>query len=124
MQDCGQCQGWSFPCQLGACGACGVFPFCEIQSSIKRQPCSSQPGGAPQGLEVGGGLPHLQDQQAVFPTLKNPGILPPRDGFQQCTLSLFNQTCSVSVIVKDFENRNLAKLLLLHAILTEGFHKN
>ncbi|KFP85584.1 hypothetical protein N310_03907, partial [Acanthisitta chloris] len=37
------------------------------------------------------------------------------DGFQLCTLSLFNRTCSVSVIIKDFENRNLAKLLL-HAI--------
>ncbi|KFQ08390.1 hypothetical protein N329_07994, partial [Haliaeetus albicilla] len=38
------------------------------------------------------------------------------DSFQLRTLSLFNRTCGVSVIVKDSENRNLAKLLLLHAI--------
>ncbi|KFV48018.1 hypothetical protein N328_11618, partial [Gavia stellata] len=38
------------------------------------------------------------------------------DGFQLRTLFPFNRTCGGSVIVKDFENRNLAKLLLLHAI--------
>ncbi|KAF1675793.1 hypothetical protein FQV07_0016483, partial [Pygoscelis papua] len=38
------------------------------------------------------------------------------DGFQLRTPFLFNWTCGGSVIVKDFENRNSAKLLLLHAI--------
>ncbi|KFP52336.1 hypothetical protein N323_05292, partial [Cathartes aura] len=38
------------------------------------------------------------------------------DSFQLRMLSFFNRTCSGSVTVKDFENRNLAKLLLLHAI--------
>ncbi|KFQ97002.1 hypothetical protein Y956_09190, partial [Nipponia nippon] len=38
------------------------------------------------------------------------------DSFQLRTLFLFNRTCGGSVIVKDFENWNLAKLLLLHAI--------
>ncbi|KFV11682.1 hypothetical protein N339_06752, partial [Pterocles gutturalis] len=38
------------------------------------------------------------------------------DSFQLYMLSLLKRTCGGSVIVKDFENRNLAKLLLLHDI--------
>ncbi|KAF1646759.1 hypothetical protein FQA23_0008797, partial [Aptenodytes patagonicus] len=54
--------------------------------------------------------------ETISQPCKNPGILPPGDSFQLRTLFLFNRTCGGSVIVKDFENRNSAKLLLLHAI--------
>ncbi|KFV91955.1 hypothetical protein N327_01421, partial [Fulmarus glacialis] len=56
----------------------------------------------------------LQQPESIY--TESYGSADTWDGFQLRMLFLFNRTCGGLVIVKDFENRNLAKLLLLLAI--------
>lgn len=101
-----------------------INSLCTTQCSMQRQPNTSHLHLALQQLGVGGGCLAPSIGKLYFQPYKDSGILLPCSVFQLCTSLLYHWTCDGSVIIQYFKNRNLAKLLLLHAIQTEGFHKN